>query len=70
MIMRVGNVVIYSGNEWTIIEDAGETLALQNECGELKIVPKSEAVAKYSNEPKKAFGWAILAAIVLGIMSI
>lgn len=68
--MRVGNVVIYSGNEWTIIEDAGETLALQNEYGELKIVPKSEAIEKYGNEPKKAFGWAILAAIVLGIMSI
>lgn len=68
--MNVGNVVIYSGNEWTVIEDAGETLALTNEYGEFKIVPKAEAVAKYGNEPKKAFGWAILAAIVLGIMSI
>lgn len=68
--MRVGDVVIYSGNEWTIIADAGETLALQNEYGELKIIPKAEAVAKYGDAPKKAFGWAILAAIVLGIMSI
>ena len=68
--MRVGNVVVYSGNEWTVIEDAGETLALQNEYGDMKIVPKSEAVTKYGNEPKKAFGWAILAAIVIGIMSI
>lgn len=68
--MRVGNVVIYSGNEWTIIDDAGETLALQNEYGELKIVPKSEAVEKYGNGSKKEFGWAILAAIVLGIMAI
>lgn len=68
--MRVGDVVIYSGNEWKIIADAGETLALQNEYGELKIIPKAAAVAKYGDAPKKAFGWAILAAIVLGIMSI
>lgn len=68
--MRVGDVVIYSGNEWKIIADAGETLALQNEYGELKIIPKAEAVAKYGDAPKKAFGWAILAAIVLGLMSI
>ena len=36
----------------------------------MKIVPKAEAVAKYGDAQKKAFGWAILAAIVLGIMSI
>ena len=68
--MRVGNVVIYSGNEWKIIADAGETLALQNEYGELKIIPKAEAVAKYGDAPKKAFGRAKMAANVLGIMSI
>lgn len=68
--MHVGDVVIYSGNEWKFISDAGETIAIQNEYGEMKIVPKAEAVAKYGDAPKKAFGWAILAAIVLGIMSI
>ena len=68
--MRVGDVVIYSGNEWTFIDDAGETIAIQNEYGEMKIIPKAEAVAKYGDAPKKAFGWAILAAIVLGLMSI
>lgn len=68
--MRVGDVVIYSGNEWTFIADAGETISIQNEYGEMKIIPKAEAVAKYGDAPKKAFGWAILAAIVLGLMSI
>lgn len=68
--MRVGDVVIYSGDEWKFIADAGETIAIQNEYGEMKIIPKAEAVAKYGDAPKKAFGWAILAAIVLGIMSI
>lgn len=68
--MKVGDVVIYSGNEWTFIADAGETIAIQNEYGEMKIIPKAEAVAKYGKGEKGAFGWAILAAIVLGIMSI
>jgi hypothetical protein len=36
----------------------------------MKIVPKAEAIAKYGDAPKSTFGWAILAAIVLGIMSI
>jgi hypothetical protein len=68
--MRVGDVVIYSGNEWTFIADAGETIAIQNEYGEMKIVPKAEAIEKYGDAPKSTFGLAILAAIVLGIMSI
>lgn len=68
--MKTGEVVIYSGNEWTVIDETSETLAVQNEYGELKIIPKAAAVAKYGNGEKGTFGWAVLAAVVLGLLSI
>ena len=64
-------IIIYSGEEWQRIPelDAGETIAIQNEYGELRYLPKSEEIVKkYSNESGKGWGWIVAALAALALI--
>ena len=61
--MTTQEVIIYSGQEWQRMPelDAPETLAYQNEYGQIIYMPMAEAVEKYAT--KSAFPWWIVAAV-------
>lgn len=59
----VGQVVIYSGKEYTVISETPETFAVQDENGDFHIIPKTLAVEKYGTI-KSAFPWGLIAAAV------
>ena len=56
----VGQVVIYSGKEYTVIVETNETFGVQDENGEFHVIPKTAAVEKYGTIKK--FPWGLVAA--------
>lgn len=56
----VGQVVIYSGKEYTVIVETPETFGVQDENGEFHVIPKTAAVEKYGTIKK--FPWGLVAA--------
>ena len=48
----IGTIVIYSGKEYTVVDETTETLAVTDENGDLHIFPKAAAVAKYGTASK------------------
>ena len=57
-------VIIYSGKEYTVIDETAETFAVQDENGDFHIIPKTAAVEKYGTI-KSAFPWGLIAAAAL-----
>lgn len=57
-------VVIYSGKEYTVIEETQETFAVVDENGDFHIIPKTAAVKKYGTI-KSALPWGLIAAAAL-----
>ena len=57
-------VIIYSGKEYTVIDETDETFAVQDENGDLHIIPKTAAIEKYGTI-KRAFPWGLIAAAAL-----
>lgn len=60
----IGTVVIYSGKEYTVVDETAETLAVTDENGELRIFPKTAAIEKYGTI-KSAMPWGLIAAAAL-----
>lgn len=58
----IGTVVIYSGKEYTVVDETPETLAVTDENGELHILPKASAIEKYGTGSKLPW-WLIPLAI-------
>ena len=54
-------VIIYSGKEYTVIDETAETFAVQDENGDFHVIPKTAAVEKYGTI-KSAFPWGLIAA--------
>lgn len=62
--------IIYDGQQWQRIPelDAEETIAIQNEYGEIKFIPKSQAIVKKYTSKESSIAWWILAAIGLALI--
>lgn len=61
----IGRVIIYSGNEYTIVSETDETIGFVDENGEFHVIAKTAAVEKYQGGA--GLGWAILAAAVAAV---
>lgn len=61
----VGAVIIYSGNEYTVISETKETFFVLDENGDPHVIPKTAAVEKYGTI-KSAFPWGLIAAAAVG----
>ena len=58
----VGAVIIYSGNEYTVISETKETFFVLDENGEPHVIPKTAAVEKYGTI-KNTWFWIAAAAV-------